>query len=143
MAARWVLTFEAVNPNDPDKTWRIGIPEWLYRVHQRKGHEAALAHILLIAEVIEGGSYQIFRGWSRPGKDEGCHMYVGYPSCDRPSLQIQLPPIPNHCFCVFVLPDGSIDNWTWRRAIAEGDDSRPQGVSGELIWPLPNKSRSS
>lgn len=143
MATRWVITFNAIDPKNPGKSWRIGIPEGAYRVRQRKGHEAPLARILLIGEVIEGGTDQIYGGWSRPGKDEGCYVYVGYPSCDCPSPQIQLPPVPNHCFCVFVLPDGSIDDWTWRRVITEGDDSRPQGVSGELIWPPPNKSRSS
>jgi len=36
-------------------------------------------------------------------------------------------------FLVFVLPDGTIDDWNWRKVDANHPDL-PEGVNGRLVW---------
>jgi hypothetical protein len=150
MTTRWILSLQAIDPRtspvDPSQFWTVGIPKWLYRKHQNSGHDAPLARIVLVGELLAERTEQIWKGWSRPGKDE-CYAYCGVLSREFKSPEIQTPPPPGMTFVVFVLPDGSIDDWTWRRLVEdEGGLSRPEGVKGELIWPLTEqktKSRSS
>ena len=132
--ARWQVTFDAIDPRAPDKHWQTGIPERLVRHIRNHGHEKALARLLLVKEVLEGGTIAIYEGWSRPDKED-CFVYVGAPSRDRRSLTIDTPAPKSMGFLVFVLPDGTIDEWTWRRLDEEGE-YRPNGVTGELIWSL-------
>jgi hypothetical protein len=37
-------------------------------------------------------------------------------------------------FVVFVLPDGTIDDWAWRPACKDNEEL-PEGITGEVIWP--------
>ena len=131
---RWYIEFDAVNPNSPDKKWKTGVLESLYRKIRNCGHEKAIARLLLVREVLDEGAVAIFSGWSRPDRDD-CFVYLGHPDHDFKSLSIETPPPLKMGFLVFVLPDGTIDEWTWRSLHEEGD-IRPNGVSGELIWSL-------
>jgi len=136
--ARWLLTFHAIDPAALDKRWETGVPEWLYRHFRNQGHEKAIARLLLVREVLEGGTIDLYGGWSRPDKED-CFVYVGCPNRDFKSLTIETP-APKKMgkkmgFLVFVLPDGTIDEWTWRLLDEEGGN-RPIGVTGELIWSL-------
>jgi hypothetical protein len=131
---RWLLTFEAIDPANVDHHWETGIPERLYRWLQNHGHEKALARLILVREVLSGGTLRIYKGWSRPGKHD-CFVYVGRPRRDFKSLSIATPAPKGMVFLVFVLPDGTIDEWTWRPS-AEDEENRPHGVTGELIWSL-------
>ena len=132
--ARWLLTFHAIDPAALDKRWKTGVPERLYRHIQNHGHEKAIARLRLVQEVLEGGTLSLFRGWSRPEKED-CFVYVGLPSRDFKSLTIDTPAPKQMGFLVFVLPDGTIDEWTWRPLDEEGGN-QPIGVTGELIWSL-------
>ena len=135
MSTRWLLTFKAIDPNNLAGVWNVGIPEWLYRTHQKQGNEARLGRIILVQEVLEGGTLQLRQGWSRPDKEDGCYVYIGKPDRDFRSFQIETPPPPEQSFLVFVLQDGSIDEWTWRRLSEEkGEEDNPDGVKGNLIW---------
>lgn len=129
--ARWLISFEAIDPNDLHGRWKVGISEKHYTKLRHSGHEKALARTLLVGEVLSEGTKRIYRGWSRPDKEDS-YVYVGAPKRDRKSLSIETPAPPGMVFLVFVLPDGTVDEWTWRR-IAAGD-YEPEGVSGELIW---------
>lgn len=130
--ARWLLPFQAIDPSNVDQSWEVGVSERLFRKIQNHGHEKALARLRLVHEVLEGGTQLLFRGWSRPDKDD-CFVYAGCPSRDYKSLTIDTPAPKGMMFLVFVLPDGTIDEWTWR-PFAEGEKDRPDGVTGELIW---------
>jgi hypothetical protein len=130
--ARWLITFEAIDPVHPDKRWKTGIFQAHYSHLQRYGHEKQLARIMLVHHVMDPDStLRIYQGWSRPGKDD-CYVYAGKPEREFKSLTIETPPPPGIVFLVFVLPDGTIDDWTWRPSTA--GDGRPDGVMGELIW---------
>lgn len=143
MQTRWVLTFAAINPRMPESTWQVGIAERRYRLHQHKGNGKALGRIFLIGEILQGGTAGVRRGWSRPGKDD-CFVYWGFPKSDYKSLNITTPAPKGMAFCVFVLDDGTIDEWTWRPVTeVEGVEGCPDGVNGELIWPQNKKSANS
>lgn len=132
--ARWLLPFDStIDPVDPSREWTTGIHQRLYQSLQWNGHEAKLARIALVDDVLtRDGTKRIYKGWFRQGKDD-CYVYVGTPDGDHRSLSIHTPPPPGMVFLVFVLPDGSIDDWNWRPA--KKDTTEPEGVSGELIWP--------
>jgi hypothetical protein len=131
---RWKFSCEARDPKQPTtSTWEVGILERKYLLIRDKGHEVRLARMLLAAEVVQD-PISIYAGWSRPGR-ESCIVYVGKPTRDYQSITIQRPAPPGMLFLVFVMEDGSIDDWTWREATA-GDPDVPNGVAGTLIWPL-------
>ena len=145
MQSRWILTFTAIDPANPDDVWQVGIPEWLYRQHQRRGNEKALGRVFLVGDVLQGGTAGLRKGWSRPGKDD-CYAYNGFPKYDYKSLTIQTPAPKGMTFCVFVLSDGTIDEWAWRPVSEiqqEHEGERPDGITGELIWPQKKKSDNS
>jgi len=129
--ARWFVSFQAINPKDLATCWEVGVSERHYRSLQNHGHEKAIARLMLVKEVLKGGTIEIYSGWSRPDKQD-CFVYTGRPRRDFRSLRIETPPDKRLIFLVFVLPDGEIDEWTWR-CLAE-DGKRPEGVSGDLIW---------
>ena len=117
--ARWLLTFHAIDPTALDKRWKTGIPERLFQHIRNHGHEKAIARLVLVREVLEGGTGALYRGWSRPDKEDS-FVYVGRPSRDFKSLSIETPAPKEMGFLVFVLPDGTIDEWTWRQLDEEG-----------------------
>jgi hypothetical protein len=129
--ARWFVTFDAVNPKNPATRWKTGIHEDVYRKLQIHGDDRRIARLLLVEEILCGGVKLLYRGWSRPDKEES-FVYAGLPTRDYKSLTIETPAPKGMFFLVFVLPDGTIDEWTWRKA--EADGSRPSGIKGELIW---------
>lgn len=134
MASRWVpqLTFRAIDPRNFGEHWKVGVPPWLFDLHVKHDHEKELGRLLLVRDVLEDDSSEIYEGWCRPGKD-GCYAYAGHPNRDFKSLTIQTPPPPNMSFVVFILTDGSIDLWTWRPIERGG---APEEITGRLIWPL-------
>jgi hypothetical protein len=128
---RWLLSFVGIDPRNPQNEQReMGVKEEHYRYLQHHGDEKAIARLWLVGQVLQGGTACIYKGWGR-GKDD-CHIYVGYPGEDRKSLTITTPPPPNMAFLVFVLPDGTIENWTWRPLISGG--ITPEGMEGEIVW---------
>ena len=131
--ARWILTFDAIDPKSSGGYWQVGIREDHYHGLQKKGHEAQLARIVLVEQVLKGGTLHLYQGWCRPEKDD-CFVYEGRPHRDYKTLRIETPAPPEMVFLVFVLPDGTIDNWTWRPLNKDGG-GRPQGITGDLIWP--------
>jgi hypothetical protein len=104
----------------------------LLELLQEKGHIVKQARILLIDEVLRE-TWAIFQGWSRPGTDD-CLVYVGNPGQDYRGPRIETPSPPGMVFLVFVLPDGTIDDWNWRKVTAS-DPDMPEGVIGRKIWP--------
>lgn len=133
--SRWFLQFDAINPANPEDRWKTGIHQAHYRRLQVHGHEKALARIMLVNDVLTEGTLRIYGGWSRPDKDD-CFVYVGRPTREFKSLSIETPPPPGMVFLVFVLPDGTVDDWNWRPCQDNSDE--PQGVEGELIWTAPS-----
>lgn len=138
MSTKWFVTFDAKSPEEPKNgTWEVGVPEWLYRKHQKHGHEKSLARLLLVREVLQGGTVHLFEGWFRDGKDEGCFVYVGNPGRDYKSLTIETTAPKNMLFLIFVLPGGTIDDWTWRpRSDEPGEEHLPADIKGRLLWSL-------
>ena len=142
MGSRWLLEYQAIDPKNPNGgTWTVSIAERRYRVAQNHGHEKEIARILLVQEVLEGGTSLLYEGWSRPEKDENCYVYAGLPKSDYKSLSIQTPAPKKMYFLVFVLNDGTIDHWTWRR-VADGANI-PNDITGRLLWPENLISKSS
>ena len=135
--ARWQFTVEAIDPTNTSQRWEVGIPQQLYKGRQIHGHACSLARIILVHEVLSGGTTEIFRGWSRPNKD-GCYVYVGFPARDYRSVAdhesgwIDTPAPPDMAFLIFVTEDGTIEEWTWRPI--DKESGRPQDIEGELIW---------
>ena len=144
MSAKLKIPLTAINPKNPEEVWDVGISEKLYKFHQNKGNEKAIGRIILVWEVLEGGTEEIRKGWSRPGKDEDCFVYLGRPKRDFKTTKIETPAPPGMAFLVFILTDGTIDEWTWR-PLSEMEDGGhcPDGVKGEIVWPLNKKSAKS
>lgn len=133
MGTRWIIEFDARLPSKPDQeTWKVGIAPAKLEILQRYGHEAKLVRILLVSDVLRD-TYAIFEGWSRPDTD-GCFVYAGKPGRDYPRRGIDTPAPPGMIFLVFVLPDGTIDDWNWRPINPE-DPTIPEGINGRRIWP--------
>ena len=140
MGTRWFASFKALDPRTigNDGLWEVGISERRFKALQHAGHEAPLARLQLVQEVLQGGTDELWEGWSRPGKEEDCYVYVGSPDRDYRSLTIELPAPPGMAFLVFVLKDGTIDEWTWRPLSEDTKKGKhPDGIKGQLLWPLP------
>ncbi len=130
--SRWFIAFSARKPDDPEGSkWEIGIQERRFRRLQEQGHTVPLGRILLVRDTLEN-TVSIIGGWSRPDKDD-CFAYVGRPSRDFRGATIETPAPPGMLFVVFVLPDGEIEHWTWRRQ-SEGDPDVPEGMGEKVIW---------
>jgi hypothetical protein len=131
--SKWIHSFPAKSPyNQPDVEWRVGIHANKFERLRKSGHEAKLARLALVGEVV-GEPLFILDGWGRPEKDD-CFVYVGKPAVDYRRVSIQTPAPPGQLFLVFVLPDGTIDDWNWRPTDLN-DPSRPEGMRGKTIWP--------
>jgi hypothetical protein len=130
--ARWLLPFRAINPKNLDSSWEIGVSERHYRYIQNHGHEKQIARLVLVQEVLEGGTVNLYKGWSRPEKEDS-FVYEGRPTRDFKSLTIETPAPVGLVFLVFVLPDGEVDEWTWR-PLTEDGGKQPDGIKGALIW---------
>jgi hypothetical protein len=115
--------------NPPYDTWEVGVPRWKINTLGDKNHESKLARMLLLEQVV-GEPDLIIKGWDRLGKD-GCYVYVGRPSRDYTRPRVNAPAPPGQVFLVFVLPDGTIDDWAWRPVDEQGN---PEGVGGETVW---------
>jgi hypothetical protein len=129
---RWIWTLQARHPGNPDGAhWQVGLDQAHIEHLRSKGHKTLLARLILVEETLKDTTV-IIRGWSRPGKED-CYVYVGKPKHDRRSAVIETPAPPNKVFLVFVLPNGTIDHWTWRDENPE-EPGLPQGVTGETLW---------
>ena len=129
---QWKVAWAARNPNAPPPTWKVGIKESKLSLYREKGHETKLARVLLIPEAVANPA-KIIKGWDRPDRD-GCYVYVAKPTKNYQSQTIEIPPFPGQFFLVFVLPDGTIDDWTWRPE-NPSDPSMPDEIKGEVLWP--------
>jgi hypothetical protein len=129
---RWRYTFSARMPQNPAETWQVGVDQGKVDLIRAKGHEQKYCRLTLV-EATLADTRLIVRGWCRPGKDD-CFIYVGRPSRDFRSASIEVPPPPRMVFLVFVLADGTIDDWAWRPQSGE-DADLPEGIKGEdVIW---------
>jgi hypothetical protein len=129
--SRWKYAYSVQSPDDPGKTRDVGISEKDLKFLYEHGHKEKLARARLVDEVFQDPVriLTIIRGWGRD-KDE-CVIYVTSPGHDYRSDSIETPSQPNRLFLIFVMPDGTIDDWNWRDI---GNDGRPEGVGGKIIW---------
>lgn len=130
--SKWKFTVEAQSPEDPDRTWITGFPERHLALLVSKGHKEKLAKARLAEEVLAQPE-SIIKGWGRDKADSW--IYVGSPPHDFRSDSIETPPPKGMLFLVFVLPDGTIDDWAWRHATAD-EPGLPEGMKGTVIWPV-------
>lgn len=118
-----------------EQCWSVGVPPKLFEMHQKYGHKKELARLVLVREVLEEDTREIYEGRKRQGMDD-CFVYSGRPSRDFRSVTlgstIETPAPTDMEFLVFVLPSGSIDHWRWQPT----DEGRPKETKGKLIWPL-------
>jgi hypothetical protein len=132
--ADWEISFKAIDPRFALGRWNTGVSGRLLRLLRQQGHDARLARLVLVREVLCESPLEIRRGWSRYAMED-CFVYVGMPNRDFRRLTIETPPPPGSVFLVFVLEDGTIDEWNWRALI----DGYPEGVDGAVLW-TPNQS---
>ena len=134
---RWYIPFSAIDPEHTERQWTVGIEEAHYTVLKHHGHEKQIARLMLVKETLDD-PIRIHKGWCRQDKEDS-YVYVGKPTHDYRSLTIETPAPPGQLFLVFILPGGTIDEWTWR-PVAEKTPETPQGVEGEVIWQRPLKT---
>jgi hypothetical protein len=127
-----MYSFLAQSPQDPEETWEVGVSERDLKKLIHDGHKEKLARARLIEEVFDDPTtlVSIIQGWGR-NKDE-CVIYVTSPGRDYRSDSIETPGQPGRVFLIFVLPDGTIDDWCWRDVASDG---LPDGVKGDTVWP--------
>ncbi len=128
---RWKFVIEAQSPDDPHATWRTGFTVRTIELLISKGHTEKLARARLAEEVLQSPD-SIIKGWGRDRDD--CLIYVGAPLQDYRSSSVETPPPKGMLFLVFVLSDGTIDDWSWRPAEA-GEPGMPEGMKGTVLWP--------
>jgi hypothetical protein len=128
---QWKLSVDAQSPHNPTATWRTGFTSRTIDLLISKGHMARLARARLAEEVLQAPD-SIIQRWGREKDD--CLIYVGTPSRDYRSSTVETPPPHGMLFLVFVLPDGTIDDWSWRPAEA-GEPGMPEGMKGKVVWP--------
>ena len=129
--SRWLVTFETLDPRNPGAdAWQVGIHESHLRRLRNSNHEAPLARIVLVEQVVSNPD-MIISGWDRPDRGN-CFVYVGRPKDDYRKLRIAVTAPPDMVFLVFVLPDGTIDYWAWRPS--QPNSSKPEGLTGEIAW---------
>lgn len=130
---RWAVPFDAKSPHPPHGVWTVGVTHRKLAVLKSNSDEARLARLMLVPSTL-AQPLTIRKGWTRLGKDD-CFIYVSKPSTDYHDREIQVPPDPRAFFLVFVTPDGTIDDWSWRFE-SKDDPTTPADVTGEILWPL-------
>jgi len=134
MGSKWRIEFEARLPGNPKRdTWTVGIAPALLDTLRINSHTVKQMRIMLVEGVLNA-PIAIFEGWSRPDMDD-CFVYAGRPIQDYRGRGIETPPPPGMMFLVFVLSDGTIDDWNWRN-VGEDDQDLPDGMNGRQLWPL-------
>jgi len=128
---RWQFQIDAQSPRGAGHTWPTGFSARNLEFLISKGHKEKLAKARLAEEVLLAPD-SIIRGWGRDKDD--CWIYIGKPGHDFRSDSIETPPPVGKLFLVFVLPDGTIDDWAWRDARAD-EPNLPAGMKGEVVWP--------
>ncbi len=129
---RWTVALTTRSPHNPfGDSWSVGIDQGLLAMIVKNGHEQKLARLKCLQEVLSRPD-AIFRGWDRPDR-ASCFVYAGHPAHDYKTTSIELPPIPKMIFLVFILPDGTIDDWGWRPLDPERA-GLPEGITGEIVW---------
>ena len=131
--AKWKHSFEAINPAALSGTWTIGVYEQKLAIMRRSGHEAKLARYVLAFESATD-PILLIRGWHRVEMDDQCFVYVGRPKRDYYGESVEVPAKKGRLFLVFVLGNGTIDDWGWRDA-EKNNPYMPQGMTGEVLWP--------
>ena len=132
MSNRWKFSVKALSP-DGNGTIDVGLPFGLVKALQRDGPGPRYSRMALVKEVCES-PISIRRGWEREGYDDAL-IYIGQPGKDLRSNTIEVPPPPDMLFFVFVAPDGTIEEWNWRRCSQEEAIANEKGLGlGELIW---------
>ncbi|MEX0679192.1 MAG: hypothetical protein WD063_19105 [Pirellulales bacterium] len=130
--SKWKFTVEAQSPGNPRQTWITGFSERQLALLLSKGHKEKLAKARLAEEVLEHPE-SIIKGWGRDKADSW--IYVGAPPHDYRSDSIETPPPKGKRSLVFVLPDGTIDDWVWRDARTD-EPGLPDGMKGNVVWPV-------
>jgi len=132
--SRWKYELTTKLPESPNKeVWNVGVHEQKINLLLKNGHKVRLCRLDIVKEVLSD-PLAIYGGWARPDKED-CFVYVGKPAHDRRGPTIETPPPPKMLFVVFILPDGTIDDWNWRPQ-SESDQNVPQGVKkGKKLWP--------
>jgi hypothetical protein len=130
--SRWKFTIEAQSPRDASQSWPTGFSARALEFLISKGHKEKLARARLAEEVLRAPE-SIIEGWGREKDD--CWIYVGSPPHDFRSDSVETPPPKGMLFLVFVLPDGTIDDWAWREARLD-EPNLPEGMKGTVIWPV-------
>lgn len=128
---KWIHTFQALSPTG-DAPWPVGVTETKFRRLRENSHLVKLGRLALVAEVLENPTI-IVEGWNRPDTGD-CLVYVGKPDKDYRSAAIELPAPQGMLFAVFVLRDGTVDDWNWR-PVSSNDPELPDGVTGVIVWP--------
>lgn len=128
--ARWIYTFDALHPSGA-KHWTVGLLQAKMKTLHGNGHEVKLARAVLAGEVVTNPLI-IGKGWCRYDRED-CLVYAGKPSRDLRGQNIETPPPNNMFLLVFVLPDGTIDDWAWRPA-SEQDPDVPSDITGDILW---------
>jgi hypothetical protein len=136
MAGKWSPVFKARDPRNPDRgQWTVGVAPAHFQKLRVAGDEARLARLILVREVLEGGTTHLYEGWCRPDMDDDCFVYVGRPQRDFRSLSIETPSPKGHAFLVFILRGGTTDLWTWRPCPV-GQEQSILGSGAKLVWEL-------
>ena len=133
MTTRWLLTYHAIDPNNLGGSWEVGVPENLYRKLQNNGHEKAMGRLFVVGDVLQGGTLQLRKGWSRPGKED-CFVYLGLPTRDFKSLTIRTPAPKGMVFLVFVGSDGTISAGAYPLALSLAGNSIDPSVAILNCW---------
>jgi hypothetical protein len=130
--AKWKFTIEAQSPTGQFGTWQTGFAARTLEFLISKGHKEKLARARLVEEVLTTPE-AIIQGWGRDKDD--CWIYVGSPPHDFRSDSVETPSLRGMLLLVFVLPDGTIDDWGWREARSD-EPGLPEGMKGKVVWPV-------
>ena len=119
------------DPKRPDdSTWEVCVPHGVVQHCQKHRHVSKLFGLAAVDFVLRDPK-TIFKGWNRDRTEE-CWVYVGWPPRKRRDADVDLPSDKTQLFMVYVFPDGSVQDWEWRKR-SEEDLWKPEGVDGE-IW---------
>lgn len=130
--SRWKYTFRAqATTTQTASAVEYGVHEGLIRSLITNGHSVKFARLILVETTLAQPSC-IIKGWGRPDKED-CWVYVGHPTKDYRSASIETPAPPDMVFLVFVLPDGTVDDWGWRPKDIN-QPTMPKDVKGEIVW---------